>query len=323
MQPRLGDDMAFNHVSVLLREVIDSLCLRPDGKYIDCTVGGGGHSYHIAEQLRPELGGRLWGIDQDDSALLAAAERLAPFSDSVELVRDNFSNLQSIAAEHGIEHADGILLDLGVSSYQLDTPERGFSYIHDAPLDMRMDSRASLTAAQIVNTYGERELADIISRYGEERFARRIAARICEQREQKPIETTSQLADICREVIPAKLAVTSGNPAKRTFQAIRIAVNAELDVITPALRAAVDLLAPGGRLAVITFHSLEDRLVKTELASLSYGCTCPPDFPVCVCGHKPLVRLVTKKPICPGADELSDNPRSHSAKLRVAEKLPL
>ena len=222
------------------------------------------------------------GIDQDECALLAASERLAPFGDTVHLVRDNFSNLASVASEHGIGQADGILLDLGVSSYQLDTPERGFSYIHNAPLDMRMDDRSALTAAVIVNTYPEHEIADIISRFGEERFARKIAARICEIRTDAPIETTSQLADICRSVIPARLAATSGNPAKRTFQAIRIAVNAELDVITPALRAAAELLVPGGRLAVITFHSLEDRIVKNEFSELAAGCTCPPDFPVCV-----------------------------------------
>ena len=313
--------MEFNHVSVLLDEVIDSLCIKPNGTYIDCTVGGGGHSYHIAQRLRPEQGGRLWGIDQDECALRAAYERLAPLGGTVHLVRDNFSSLASVAARCGIESADGILLDLGVSSYQLDTPERGFSYMHDAPLDMRMDDRSTLTAAIIVNTYGEHELADIISRFGEERFARKIAARICEQRAVAPIETTAQLADICRSVIPAKLAATSGNPAKRTFQAIRIAVNAELDVISPALRAAAELLAPGGRLAVITFHSLEDRIVKSEFSELATGCVCPPDFPVCVCGHKPTLRIVNKKPILPGARELSENPRSHSAKLRVAEKL--
>lgn len=314
--------MEFNHVSVLLEEVINSLLVKPSGCYIDCTVGGGGHSYHIAQQLDPKLGGRLWGIDQDECALLAASERLAPFGDTVHLVRDNFSNLASVASEHGIGQADGILLDLGVSSYQLDTPERGFSYIHNAPLDMRMDDRSALTASVIVNTYPEHEIADIISRFGEERFARKIAARICEIRADAPIETTSQLADICRSVIPARLAATSGNPAKRTFQAIRIAVNAELDVITPALRAAAELLVPGGRLAVITFHSLEDRIVKNEFSELAAGCTCPPDFPVCVCGHKPTLRMITKKPICPGVRELQDNPRSHSAKLRVAEKLP-
>lgn len=313
--------MEFNHVPVMLREVIESLDIKPGGTYIDCTVGGGGHSFHIASHLCKNDGGRLIGIDQDTCALEAAGKRLAKFGDTVTLVHSNFSDIKRVTDDLGIEKVDGILADLGVSSYQLDTPDRGFSYMHDAPLDMRMNREGGITAYDIVNGYSENELSHIISEYGEERFAKRIASSIVKKRELKPVCTTGELALICRESIPAKAAAVGGNPAKRTFQAIRVAVNRELDVIEPALKAAATLLVPGGRLCVITFHSLEDRIVKQCFASLSAGCICPPDFPVCVCGHKQTVKLVSKKPYVPSQTELAENSRSHSAKLRVVEKV--
>lgn len=305
----------------MLREVVESLNIKPDGIYVDCTVGGGGHSYHIASQLCQNEGGRLIGIDQDKSALAAAEKKLEQFGDTVTLVHSNFSDLKHVLSELGVEKADGILADLGVSSYQLDTPDRGFSYMHDAPLDMRMNRDSKTTAYDVVNEYSEGELSHIISEYGEERFAKRIASLIVKKRELKPVSTTAELVQICRESIPAKAVATGGNPAKRTFQAIRIAVNGELDVIEPTLRAAAELLAPGGRLSVITFHSLEDRIVKRCFADLSAGCICPPDFPVCVCGHKQTVKLISKKPYVPSETEIAENPRSHSAKLRVVEKV--
>ncbi len=313
--------MVFNHIPVMPDEVISSLDIKPEGIYIDCTVGGGGHSRLIAEKLNPEAGGRLIGIDQDESALAAASQKLSDYNAAVTLVHRNFSELGCVVPELGIKYADGILIDLGVSSYQLDTPERGFSYMHDAPLDMRMDKTSELSAYDIVNGWSEADLARILFEYGEERFSKKIAAEIVKRRQEAPVKTTSELVRICRDVIPTKLAATGGNPAKRTFQAIRIAVNKELDVIEPAIDAAIDVLSPGGRLSVITFHSLEDRIVKKCFTGYASGCTCPPDFPVCVCGHKKKVRLLTKKPIVPSEEELRINSRSHSAKLRTVVKL--
>ncbi|MBO5416480.1 MAG: 16S rRNA (cytosine(1402)-N(4))-methyltransferase RsmH [Clostridia bacterium] len=308
----------FSHYSVLLEESIEALDIKPDGIYIDGTAGGGGHSYEIAKRLE---GGRLIAIDQDADAIRAAGERLKEFGDKVTLVRNNFSNLEEICAELGIEEIDGFLIDAGVSSFQLDCAERGFAYSADAPLDMRMDTRNSLTARTVVNEYSEQELKRILFEYGEERFAPAIAAAIVREREISPIESTSQLSQIIKSAIPAFAREGGHHPAKRSFQAIRIEVNRELDVIEPAIRAAERLMRRGGRIAVITFHSLEDRIVKQTFASLASGCTCPRSFPVCVCGKKPTVRTVNKKPILPSKKELDENPRSRSAKLRAAEKI--
>lgn len=297
---------------------MDALNIRPDGIYVDGTAGGGGHSAGIASRLTT---GRLIAIDQDEAAVRAASERLAPFRARATVVRNNFCRLAEVCAGLGIERIDGVLLDLGVSSYQLDTPERGFSYMADAPLDMRMDGRGERTAYDVVNTYSEADLRRILFSYGEERFAGRIAARIVSARAAHPIETTGELSELIKAAIPAAAREGGHHPAKRSFQAIRIEVNGELDVIRPALEAATDLLNPGGRMAVITFHSLEDRIVKDTFAELAWGCICPPDLPVCVCGRKPRVRPVSRKPILPSAEELEDNPRARSAKLRVAEKL--
>ena len=302
----------------MFEECMQALDLKPAGVYVDGTAGGGGHSYGIASRL---TSGRLIAIDQDSAAIEAAGARLAPFGSRVTLVRDNFRNLSAILDDLEIHHIDGILLDLGVSSYQLDTAERGFSYNADAPLDMKMDQRKSLSAYNVVNEYSADRLRRILYDYGEERFAPRIAAAIVAQRQKAPIETTGQLVDIIKSAIPAAARDGGHHPAKRSFQAIRIEVNGELDVIEPALRAAVSRLNPGGRAAVITFHSLEDRIVKQTFASLASGCTCPKDFPVCVCGKRPTVRLVGGKPIQPGKQELEQNPRSRSAKLRVAQKI--
>ena len=309
----------FKHLSVLLDECIEGLAIKPNGIYVDGTAGGGGHSFHIASALGE--GGRLIAIDQDEDAIRAAGKRLAPFGDKVTLVRSNFSDVYDVCAELGIKAIDGILMDLGVSSYQLDTPERGFSYNADAPLDMRMDNRSSLDASVVVNTYTEERLREIIYGYGEEKFGGRIAAEIVKARARKPIETTGELVDIIKRSMPSSAKQGGHHPAKRTFQAIRIEVNGELDVIPRAIRGAEKLLAPSGRIAVITFHSLEDRIVKQEYASLAAGCTCPKNFPVCVCGNKPKIRIVTKKPILPSEEELANNPRSRSAKLRIAEKI--
>ena len=314
----MENNKTFSHKSVLLDECIDGLNIRPDGIYVDCTAGGGGHSYEIAKRLS---GGRLIAIDQDNDALAAASKRLSEFSDRVTLVKNNFENLATVCEELGINQIHGVLIDLGVSSYQLDTPERGFSYNHDAALDMRMDAELTLTAREVVNTYSEEELKRVIYDYGEERFSPRIASKIVEARGISPIETTFELVDIIKSAIPRAAREDGPHPAKRTFQAIRIEVNRELDVISPAIDAAAKLLAPGGRVAIITFHSLEDRIVKQAYASLTKGCECPPDFPVCVCGKKPTLKLVSKKPILPSKEELEENPRSRSAKLRVAEKL--
>ena len=311
--------ISFSHEPVLLNEVIDALAIKPDGIYLDGTAGGGGHSSAIAARL---TGGKLIALDRDPEAVAAAGARLSRYGDRARVIRSNFSEIDSVCDSLGIAALDGVLLDLGVSSHQLDTPERGFSYISDAPLDMRMDTSASLCAADVVNGYPRERLEKIIFEYGEEKFASRIASKICEKRETAPIKTTGELVNVIKSAIPAAaLRGAEHHPAMRTFQAIRIEVNGELDVIEPTIRKAVSLLAPGGRIAVITFHSLEDRRVKQTFAELARGCVCPPDFPVCVCGHKPEVRLVTKKPVTASPGELERNTRSHSAKLRTAEKL--
>ena len=311
--------MEFSHVSVLLAEAIDALAIDPRGTYVDCTAGGGGHSFEIASRLD---GGRLISIDRDSDAVGVVTERLATFGDSVTVVRRNYGDVASVLDELGITEINGILWDLGVSSYQLDEAERGFSYMADAPLDMRMDKSAALSAYDVVNSYPELELCRVIYEYGEEKFAGRIARRIVERREDKAIETTLELSGIIENAIPEKNRRTEHkHPAKRTFQAIRIEVNGELSSIAPSIEAGIERLVPGGRAAVITFHSLEDRIVKNTFADAAKGCICPPDFPVCVCGIKPKVRLVSKKPILPSEEELRVNPRARSAKLRVAEKL--
>lgn len=311
-------EIEFSHRSVLLAECIEALAIRPDGIYVDGTAGGGGHSAAIASHLES---GRLIAIDQDEAAIEAAGKRLAPFGERAVVVRSNFSELERVVHEQGYEQIDGLLLDLGVSSYQLDTAERGFSYSADAPLDMRMDKRKALTAYEVVNTYSEAALKKILYDYGEERFAPSIAAAIVRERARKPIETTSELSELIKRSIPPFAREGGHHPAKRSFQAIRIEVNGELAIIEPTIRTAVSLLRPGGRLAIITFHSLEDRPVKQTMADLARGCTCPKEFPVCVCGRKPVVHVITRKPILPSAKELEENPRSRSAKLRVAEKL--
>lgn len=311
--------MEFQHKSVLLRECIDALNIRPDGIYLDGTLGGAGHSSQIARRLTE--GGRLIGVDRDRTALAAAKERLAPYADRVTLVHSNFAEIDAILDSLGIPAVDGMLFDLGVSSPQLDDASRGFSYMADAPLDMRMDKDDALTAGAVVNTWPQGELRRILYDYGEERYAPQIAAAICRAREKAPVETTLELVDIIRSAMPAQALREKQHPAKRSFQAIRIAVNDELGAVSRMMQAAVGRLNPGGRLAVITFHSLEDRIVKSEMQQAARGCTCPPEFPVCVCGKKPLVKLVTRKPIVSGPAELEENPRARSAKLRVVEKL--
>lgn len=311
--------MEFQHKSVLLQECIDALNIRPDGIYLDGTLGGAGHSSQIARRLTE--GGRLIGVDRDRTALAAAKERLAPYADRVTLVHSNFAEIDAILDSLGIPAVDGMLFDLGVSSPQLDDASRGFSYMADAPLDMRMDKDDALTAGEVVNTWSQGELRRILYDYGEERYAPQIAAAICRAREKAPIETTLELVDIIRSAMPAQALREKQHPAKRSFQAIRIAVNDELGAVSRMMQAAVGRLNPSGRLAVITFHSLEDRIVKSEMQQAARGCTCPPEFPVCVCGKKPLVKLVTRKPIVSGPAELEENPRARSAKLRVAEKL--
>ena len=308
----------FHHVSVLLQECIDGLNIKPDGIYVDGTLGGAGHSSQIAARLTT---GRLIGIDRDPIALKAAGERLAPFGDRVTLVHSNFCEIAKVLADLGVEGVDGILLDLGVSSPQLDDGSRGFSYMADAPLDMRMNSEDTLSAYDVVNSWEQAELKRILYDYGEERYAPQIAAAICRRREEAPIETTLQLVDIIRSAMPPAALREKQHPAKRSFQAIRIAVNDELGAVEQVMRDAIPCLNPGGRLAIITFHSLEDRIVKNGMAEAARGCTCPPNFPVCVCGNKPKVKLVSRKPIVSGQQELNDNPRARSAKLRVCEKL--
>ena len=310
----------FRHVSVLLEECMDALDIKQDGVYVDCTAGGGGHSSEIARRLGEN--GRLICLDRDDEAICACRRRLEETGANFTVVKSNYSDIAEVLDGLGIDRIDGVLWDLGVSSRQLDTPERGFSYMADAPLDMRMDTGAALTAADVVNGYTEDALSKIIFEYGEEKFARKIASAIVKRRETAPIETTSELVEVIRSAMPA--AAQRGeaqHPAKRTFQAIRIEVNGELAAIEPSVRAAVDRLKPGGRAAVITFHSLEDRIVKNLFRTLSSPCTCTPDFQVCVCGKKPSVRLITKKPVISGAKELALNPRARSAKLRIAEKI--
>ena len=308
----------FHHVSVLLEECIDGLNIRPDGIYVDGTLGGAGHSSRIAARLTT---GRLIGIDRDPIALKAAGERLAPFGDRVTLVHSNFCEIAKVLDDLDIDGVDGILLDLGVSSPQLDDGSRGFSYMVDAPLDMRMNNGDSLTAREVVNTWSYEELRRILFDYGEERYAPQIAANICRIRETKPVETTLELVDVIRGAMPASALREKQHPAKRSFQAIRIAVNDELGAVRQVMDAAIPKLNPGGRLAIITFHSLEDRIVKNGMADAAKGCICPPNFPVCVCGKKPQVKLVTRKPIISGEGELERNPRARSAKLRICEKI--
>lgn len=312
------NDIEFSHYSVLLNECLDGLDIKPDGIYVDGTAGGAGHSTQIAKRLDS---GRLIAIDQDETAVAVATERLLATGKNTTVVRSNFCEIAKVLKELSIDGIDGLLLDLGVSSYQLDTAERGFSYNADAPLDMRMDNRKALSAYDVVNTYSEQELKKILFEYGEERFAPQIAAAIVRAREKKAIESTRELSDLIKYAIPSSAREGGHHPAKRSFQAIRIEVNCELDVIEPAIRDAVALLNKGGRVAIITFHSLEDRIVKQTFASLALGCTCPKDFPICVCGNKPKVRVVNKKPILPSKKELDENPRSRSAKLRIAEKI--
>ena len=307
----------FHHVSVLLDECIEGLNIKPDGIYVDGTLGGAGHSSQIAKRLTT---GRLIGIDRDPIALKAAGERLAPYADRVTLVHSNFCEIAQVLEDLDIDGVDGILLDLGVSSPQLDDGSRGFSYMADAPLDMRMNSEDAMSAYDVVNTWSQEELKRILYDYGEERYAPRIAAAICSRRENKPIETTLELVDVIRGAMPAAALREKQHPAKRSFQAIRIAVNDELGSVEKVMKDAIPCLNKGGRLAVITFHSLEDRIVKNAMAEAAKGCTCPPNFPVCVCGKKPQVKLISRKPIVSGEEELERNPRARSAKLRVCEK---
>ena len=310
--------MEFKHKSVLLEETIENLNIKPDGIYVDGTLGGGGHSYHIAEQLSSN--GRLIGIDQDADAIAAATKRLEPFSDRVTIVRNNYCNFEQVLKELSIDKVDGIVLDLGVSSYQLDTAERGFTYKTDAPLDMRMDQRQQLTAKDIVNTYSEFDLYRIIRDYGEDRFAKNIARHIVSARQIKPIETTFELNEVIKAAIPMKVRAVGGHPAKKTFQAIRIELNHELDVLEDSIDTMIDHLNDNGRICIITFHSLEDRIVKTRFRNCENPCTCPPDFPVCVCGKKSKGKVITRKPIVPSEEELEENKRSKSSKLRVIER---
>lgn len=312
--------MMFEHKSVLLYETIDSLNVKPDGIYVDGTLGGGGHALEVCKRLGEY--GRLIGIDQDADAIAAASERLRDYEDRVTIVRSNYEEIQSVLKDLGIEKADGIYLDLGVSSYQLDTPERGFTYREeDAPLDMRMDQRNTRTAADIVNTYSEFDLYRIIRDYGEDKFAKNIAKHIVRARETKRIETTGELTEIIKEAVPAKVRAVGGHPSKKTFQAIRIELNQELEVLNNSIDTMIDLLNPGGRLAVITFHSLEDRIVKIRFRNNENPCTCPPDFPVCVCGKVSKGRVITRKPVVPSEEEINGNKRSKSSKLRVFERI--
>ena len=309
----------FKHISVLLDETIEGLDIKPDGIYVDGTMGGAGHGYEVCKRLGPN--GRYIGIDRDEAAIAAGKQRLSEFEDKVSIVRGNYSSAPAILKELNIEKVDGIMLDLGVSSHQLDVAERGFSYMADAPLDMRMDKRQERTAYDIVNGYSEHELARIIREYGEDKFAQNIAKHIVAMRQKKPIETTGELNEAIRAAIPMKIQKTLGHPSKRTFQAIRIELNEELEELRTALESMIDLLKPGGRFCIITFHSLEDRMVKTMFKKEESPCTCPPEFPVCVCGKKPRVKIVTKKPILPSETEQEINSRARSAKLRVLERI--
>lgn len=310
--------MVFSHKSVLLNETIEGLCIKPDGVYVDGTLGGAGHSGVIASKLSEN--GRLIGIDQDAAAIATATERLAPYGDRVRIVRSNYENMCQVVKDCGLTGVDGILLDLGVSSYQLDTVERGFSYKYDTKLDMRMDERQTLTAEMIVNEYSEMELYRIIRDYGEDKFAKNIAKHIVAARNEKRIETTYELNELIRAAIPAKMRENGGHPSKRTYQAIRIECNRELDVLRDTLDDMIELLNPGGRLCIITFHSLEDRIVKTSFKKNENPCTCPPSFPVCTCGKESKGKVITRKPILPTAEEMEENSRSKSAKLRIFEK---
>ena len=309
--------MEFKHKSVLLEETVDGLAVKPDGIYVDGTLGGGGHSYEICRRLSGK--GRLIGIDQDEDAIAAATKRLEEFKDRVTIVRSNYCNMRRVLTDLGIEKVDGIVLDLGVSSYQLDTVDRGFSYKYDTELDMRMDRRQSLTAKEIVNTYSEKELFRIFRDYGEDQFSQNIAKHIVRNRQEKEIVTTFELNEIIKAAIPAKFR-TNGHPSKRVFQAIRIECNKELDVLRDSMDEMITMLNPKGRLSIITFHSLEDRIVKSAFRKNENPCTCPPEFPVCVCGKKPLGKSVSRKPILPGKEELETNSRSKSAKLRIFER---
>ena len=310
--------MAFEHVSVLLHETVDGLNVRPDGTYVDATLGGGGHAFEVCSRLNDK--GRFIGIDQDADAIEAAGKRLAGFGEKVTIIRSNYRDMKPRLHDIGVDKVDGIVIDLGVSSYQLDTAERGFSYRADAPLDMRMDQRQKTTARDIVNSYSEAELYRVIRDYGEDRFAKNIAKHIAAEREKGPIETTGQLNEIIRHAIPMKIQKTSGHPPKRTFQAIRIELNHELDVLMDSLEDMIDMLNPGGRICIITFHSLEDRIVKSLFRKSENPCTCPSHFPVCVCGRTPKGRVVTRKPILPSEEETQSNSRSKSAKLRIFER---
>ena len=310
--------MEFKHKSVLLEETIENLNIKPDGIYVDGTLGGGGHSLEIVKRLGQ--GGRLIGIDQDADAIAAATERLKDYAEKVTIVRNNYCNFAEVLDKLGIDKVDGFVLDLGVSSYQLDTAERGFTYKVDAPLDMRMDQRQALTAKDIVNKYDEYELYRIIRDYGEDKFAKNIAKHIVAARENKPIETTFELSEVIKAAIPMKCRIATGHPAKKTFQAIRIELNNELGVLNDSVDGMIDRLNGGGRICIITFHSLEDRIVKTRFKNNEHPCTCPPDFPVCVCGNKSKGRVVTKKPIVPSDEELEENKRAKSSKLRVFER---
>ena len=309
--------MEFKHISVLKNECIEGLKIRPDGVYVDGTLGGAGHALEVCRRLGPD--GRFIGIDQDEAAVKNGYEKLGEF-ENVTIVRDNFQNFSGIMETLGVKAVHGVLLDLGVSSKQLDDGERGFSYMQDAELDMRMDQRAPLTAWDVVNTYPEEELRRILTEYGEERWSARIAEFIAKERQQKPIETTGELVRIIKEAVPKGARQDGPHPAKRSFQALRIEVNHELDILEKSIRSMAEYLAPGGRICIITFHSLEDRIVKQTMRELATGCTCPPEFPVCVCGKKPKMKLITRKPIVSGEEELNENPRARSAKLRVAEK---
>ena len=311
--------MMFEHKSVLLEETIESLNIKPDGIYVDGTLGGGGHALEVCKRLGEH--GKMIGIDQDADAIAAATERLIGYKDKVIIVRSNYENIRTVLQDLGIRKVDGIYLDLGVSSYQLDTADRGFTYREDAPLDMRMDQRKEETAADIVNTYSEFDLYRIIRDYGEDKFAKNIAKHIVKAREEHPIETTGQLIEIIKAAIPMKVRAVGGHPAKKTFQAIRIELNHELEVLNNSIDTMIELLNPGGRLSIITFHSLEDRTVKTRFRNNENPCTCPPDFPVCVCGKESRGRVVTRKPIVPSGEEMEENKRSKSSKLRVFERI--
>ena len=309
----------FSHTSVLLYECIDALNIRDGYTYIDCTTGGGGHSLEIAKRMGENS--RLICFDRDKNAIAAASERLRDYLSQITFVNDNFSSIEEVINQFGITNLGGVLADLGCSSHQFDEPERGFSYMHDAPIDMRMDTDAPLDAYKVINEYSEHDLKRVIFEYGEERFASRIASAIVRRRSESPIKTTFELVDIIRSAIPAAARADGPHPAKRTFQAIRIEVNGELDAISPLIKGATRNLVSSGRIAIISFHSLEDRLVKLGYKEMTKGCTCPKDFPICVCGNKPLIKEITKKPILPSAEEIKNNPRARSAKLRVAEKI--